>query len=211
MKNMASLVCRITLLVGVGGALGLGCSSGGLPDEALGETRELIVVGQHTLTLTLPRGVSPADVGLAATRSLRIDDRAQVNGPSGALATVANTGSSGTQVGVDARAGNLWSASQVTLRDRAQISGFISTAANVVRGNSVTVAGPITQGATLTPSNVVNVAVTVPTSNASSRTIENGQSFTPSAQAYESLTVRSNGTLTLRTGTYYLGSLVVDP
>lgn len=212
MAFRASQIGRISLVVLATAGAMVACSSGPITDGSVAQTSEAIVVGQQTFTLTLPRNVAVGDVGLAATGALRIDDRVTLNGSSGLVATVANMGATGTIFGTDTIAGNIWSASQVNLHDRARVNGFITTSSTLTRGSSVTITGPITQGATLTPANSVSFSVVVPSTNLGTKTIESGQTLTPAAgSTYATLNVRANGKLTLRAGTYYFGTLNVDP
>lgn len=85
------------------------------------------------ISIPFPKGVNRDSVAIAANGSLRLNDRVKVYRIDGTAAAVANAGVGETNLGVDSIAGSVTSLAPVTLRDRSQVLGDITTSSVVLR------------------------------------------------------------------------------
>jgi DNA-binding protein YbaB len=149
-----------------------------------------------------------------ARGALHIDDRVKVvKQGGGTFAAIANAGGTGdTNIGADAKVGDVWSRSPVTLRDRSQVNGSIKTSSTITRQNATVVTGAVVQNGLIQVPNL-NLSVTFPanqgvldlepTTPPTVKTIKPG--------AWAAVSVKSTATLQLSTGTYFFDSLDVEP
>jgi len=175
-----------------------------------------------TISIPVPIGLNPSDVGIGAIGQLYVNDRAQVReqADSTILAQIANVGfatGSTTNIGVTSQVGTINSVPRVTLRRGAFVSG------SVYEGPA---GGPIVQGpftvTGFTASNAIPAmiadgnwkqTVTWPFNVNASVSLEPGQTPTLvqlAPAAYHDVSVKSGRTLQLRAGTYYFDSLFID-
>lgn len=169
--------------------------------------------GQVTLNVPLPPGVPLSNVALAANSTVLIGSNVSVTeeGEPNVHTAIVNAGTgtmSTTQTAVTLGA-DLWSVGSVFLATGTQVSGGVTTAGALTQQTGVTVAGTIAQHQTLAPVNT-SLSITFPSSS-TNVTLQPGQSSSLSPGAFASVTVNSNATLTLQSGTYYLDGLDIEP
>jgi hypothetical protein len=153
-------------------------------------------------------------LALYASRQLTIADRATTRNGT-VYSSVANGGSTETNIGVEAQVGNLFSKSPVTIRDRGRVNGFArsggaitlqagSTVSGTRRQNSAVNIVPLSQFSLEFPQlNAGNISLEPPPSQPSSMSLEPG--------AYGDAMVKSRATLALRSGVYSFVSLAFEP
>jgi DNA-binding protein YbaB len=147
---------------------------------------------------------------LYARDTMAIGDRVKVLGQTaGTFAPIANAGSAQTNIGADAQTGNVWSRAPVTLRDRAQVTGFVNTASTVTRQSQTVVTGPITEnGFIQLPS--FGFSVTFPGTNSGDVTVAPNTSTTLAPGAFRNLIVNGGATLFLSKGTYFFDGFDIE-
>lgn len=163
------------------------------------------------LSFVVPRGLSVADVMISATDGVTIDDRCTLAEPA-APSEVANLGSSVLELGAGVQAfTNIASVGNVTLRSQAHVYGRLMTAGTVTQQDNVRVDGGVTTGASLAGA-VTTWTVPFPAG------VTQDFSLPPDApnvvlapSALDAVQIFSRATVTLRSGTYYLNSFVVEP
>lgn len=145
---------------------------------------------------------------LQTGNSLLLRDRARANQAPNVLGPIWNSGTSLTELGVEARSGNIVSVGPVSLRDRAVVSGSILTAGNVTRGNQTTVSGPITQFGQV----VLPPLPTLPAFNpgTGSTIVNPGSPVALSAGPHGAFTVNTGGRLELSAGDHFFSSLTLN-
>jgi DNA-binding protein YbaB len=137
---------------------------------------------------------------LYARGTLKIEDRVKVLGPTGAPAPVGNAGNVTTNIGVQARVGNIWSMAPVTLRNDAHVVGFVKTPQTVTSNTT-----PPDVSAGVFPATFIqlpNLAlqVTFPNPSGGDVNLEPADKRSLAPGAYRKATIK--GVLTLRAGTY---------
>jgi hypothetical protein len=203
-------------LWGVGLAVALLVSScSGRPlrdsDELLGSG--LLQGGSFTFNVPLPPGTPMSAVALGSNSSILVGDRVTVGveGAASARATIANSGTGNVSISADARlTGDVWSRGNVTfIGERGQVAGSITTAGTVTRQNGVVIGGPVLEHQTLSTV-PTSWTITFPSSS-TNVVLQPGQTQTLGPGAYATVSVASNATLTLATGTYYFDQLTNEP
>jgi DNA-binding protein YbaB len=154
--------------------------------------------------------VTYAAVCLYARGKLQLADRVVVKDAAGAGAPIANAGNNGTTLGLNARAGNVWSWAKVTLQSSSRVDGFVKTAQTYAAAGSPVVTGGVSQGAFFVLPEL-SLVPTFPSSNQGSITVANGQTRTLAPGNYDSVTVNSGGTLKLSAGTYLVNICDLQP
>lgn len=164
------------------------------------------------LSLFVPRGASLADVMLSGTQKLTIDDRSTL-GEEGSLTVVASIGPDLSEFGAEVTVyAHILSEGDVDfLRSQSTVHGHITTEGVVRRQDNVSTLGGVSEG--------------VPVSSVETRwtvnwplTLEAPVTLPPDAPnqelapgGYSSLSAYSRSTLTLRSGTYFFDSFVLEP
>jgi len=162
------------------------------------------------LALQTPAGMSPTAVTIGATRSVSIGGATKITRSGTALSTVTNMGSNGVQAQPDAVLGDVWSTSNVDLRDRVHVLGTVH-APSVTQGNSVRIDKGIDRTTPLTPATITSWKVTYPAATVVNVTLQPGQSISEQPARYGAVSIASSATLTLSTGSYFLDSLDLEP
>ncbi|HXU06356.1 MAG TPA: hypothetical protein VN903_35615 [Polyangia bacterium] len=173
--------------------------------------------GTHTIRWTATDGVNSSFVdqtvttrpAIYATQSLDLRDRAVARLPDSTGATIMNSGTGATHVGITAKTGDIWSRGAVTVDDRATVSGFIRSASTVHVGNQVSLVGPTVQNTPITFPPTIDVTTTFPTSQGDVFVNSGSRPLTPGS--YGQVRVASNATLALANGQYWFGSLDLEP
>jgi uncharacterized membrane protein YgcG len=186
------------------GCLLLACSTERTKEP---ESRERVGVVRSALSTALslefPAGLPPESYALAASSSLRVNDRAVVTGAS------ANTGTGGMIVGADAKVGTLLSASSVTLRERARVDGQVRSGGAVTSQPGAVVTGAVV------PNDVVpklTRQLLVDFGNAAGGSVQPaaGQNVQLAPGSYDAVRVGPNAAVQLAPGRYYVRTLVLD-
>jgi hypothetical protein len=190
-------------------ALGLisACERGVANSEDGVETAQQAVQARSVAcTLTLPRETDAGRYVLAANGSLRIGDRAIVSAP------IANMGLGATEIGADARVGDVTSRWTVVLRDRARVGGDILTTRPLQASPFSQILGAVNANAILDPPATQTFNVQFPAGPDVDVLLEPDQTRTAAPGRYRHIRVKSRATLNLRSGTYYVETLeVLEP
>jgi hypothetical protein len=179
-------------------------SSDGDVDE-IGQAVQL-PSAHFSLELQTPVNVAAVDVALAATDSLELEAASQVVGRGGTRAIVSNTGAAGTKIDLEARAGDVYSKSKVTLGPDSHLTGNLF-ALSLDKQRSARVDGTTTTPAMLDPLQTQTFKVEFPSASAKSLTLHGYRTreLTPGRFG----TVSVSGHLVLDSGSYYFDSLSV--
>jgi hypothetical protein len=188
---------------------------------ALQGTQVSLPVGSHTIewvatdasgNQTKARQSIDVRPAVYARETVRLGDRAvlgqQVGGP---FVPLAAGGGDVTQIGVEARVGDVFSVARVDVRDRALIAGSIRSAGAVTLGNQVSVAGTVRANVPvpLPPAPALNVSF--PAGTPAGVSLEPSQTRSIAPGAYGAVVVKSRATLTLAAGSYFFTSLDLEP
>jgi hypothetical protein len=175
--------------------------------------------GTHTITWTASDGTNTTTIqqhvtiraGIYATQSFSVLDRSILRLPSGALATVLNSGAGSTTIGIQARTGDILSRGPVTIGDRAFVDGNVRSASTIHIGSGVVITGTVTPNRAITFPPPLVVAANFPPTNVGSVSVSPGQTLSIAPNSYNQVTVFSRATGLLRTGTYFFNSLDLEP
>lgn len=142
--------------------------------------------------------------------ALTVADSVKVIMPGGGPAGIANLGVGQTSTGVLSRVGNVFAGGPVVLRDRALVDGFIKTHDRVTRQNNVVVNGlifeqvePVFAAQPPLVASFPAPGIPIP--------LEPNQSASPAPGSYGQVVVKTNATLNLRSGSYFMTSLQIEP
>jgi DNA-binding protein YbaB len=168
---------------------------------------------------TAPPKATMNGLCLYAHGNLRVADRVQLLGAGGTFGAVANNAGGFTDIGVDAIIGDVWSRAPVTLRDRAKVNGSVRSTQSVTPATSPGPGGQIVTGQIVANGFIVvpnlNFTVTFG-ANQGPIHLDPGQPPQPVVRAinpgaWGAVTVKSQCTLQLKTGTYRFESLDLQP
>jgi hypothetical protein len=193
------------------GIVALGCSNAvenGGPTATTASP--LLVAGNVDFVVPVPPSAGLGDVVLGASSSIRLADRTVIESSGSGTPFVSNAGTVDTNVGADSRlTANIWSRSNVTLRERAFVSGSLTSAGTLIRQNATTVGGPILTQQALTARNVT-FTVSFPQSS-TDVILEPDQTRSIAPGAYANVNVKSRATLRVASGTYYIDAFNTEP
>ena len=154
--------------------------------------------------------VKMTDLCLYARDAIAFNNTSKLVGSTpGTFAAMGNAGSAQTSLSTDVQVGNIWSRGPVTLADRAQVNGSITTNQTVTRGNATVVTGTITQNGFVQLPNF-GFSVTFPGTNSGAVTLAINTQKTLSPGSYAALVVNAGATLSLSTGTYFFTSFDIE-
>lgn len=162
----------------------------------------------HVVSVPYPSAVGFLDTALSANAGLTIADRAQVLKPSSGFASIVSTAGPATEIGTEARVGNVTSIPSVMLRDRASINGTVTTSGTLLRGAGTTITGTVTTGATV-PLNTLSWQVQFQ-QGTEQLALEPAVDRTAAPGPYGQVVLKNTSKLRLQTGTYYFRSLDVQ-
>ncbi len=201
---------RAAFLLALAASLLVACESGSpAPAKVTSVVRQDLSAETRRVTVSLPVGAAFTGVPVTAMNELRVSDRARVQFSNGTFAPVGNSGSTITELGADSRVGTTTSEAPVTMRDRAQVTGNLTSAGAITRGNNTIVTG------TVSPNTPVifdrwSWTVALPASGAAITVPVNG-TRNLSSGSYASVVAFSGARLNLVAGTYFLDSLTMEP
>ncbi|MEP6652387.1 MAG: sialidase family protein [Myxococcales bacterium] len=182
--------------------------------------RVTLSAGNFTIAWTASDGVNTTTIqqhvsiraGIFATQSLTVLDRNVVRLPSGALATLLNSGTGTTTIGTAAQTGDILRRGPVVIGDRAIIDGSIRSGSKVFLGSGVTVNGNVTENQAIAFPPALIVTPNFPSTNVGSVTIQPDQTVALAPNSYNQVIVNSRATAALRTGTYFFNVLgTIEP
>jgi hypothetical protein len=211
MNILGGLVRALRVLLGVFALMSAACSAPEMGEVIKERTEAATVTIPATLTVALPANLAVQSTPLAATRSLRIADRASILNKNVGNATIVNTGSGFTQLGTAARTGSIWSGGKVTLAAQATVDGFIKSAAGIQRDAGSVVTGTTDGAATLSPARESTWQVTFPANAAGDVDVQPNGQRSAILGGYGAVSVKSGGKLTLSGGTYGFEALTLEP
>jgi hypothetical protein len=160
----------------------------------------------YELNISVTPGLAPRQIVLAARSELLLRDRSRVEAP------ISNLGMGTTELGVEARSGDVYSEQSVTLRDRARIDGAVSTKGSVTRGTGTVITGGVSTGVSFADPAGKTFLVNWPAGTATNHDLQPGQSLTLLAGVpYGNITVKSRATLVITPGDHFVQSLQVEP
>lgn len=195
-------VCRGASVLLLVLAAAIGCSKSDSTSERTGRAKQTVTT-TFTFEVPLPDAMTFGPVALAASSSLKINDRAVVTG------RVVNTGSVATDIGVDARTGEVTSIGNVNLRDRARVEGDVTTNGSVTLAGGATVQGQIFDGES-TATSIRRFTVDFGNGSGGTVNVAPGQSHTLAPGSYQGVVV--SGTLELSAGSYFFSnSFILEP
>jgi hypothetical protein len=172
----------------------LGCSKA----ENVGVARQNLV--PMRISITTPNSVAPSAPALVGAHTLRLGARSEITAGSAVA-----MGSGGLWAEPDALLNETWSRGTATLRDRVRIRTTLHAATRVL-GNNVSVP-TWDKSPAFDPPQTLSWEVTYPTGAAPDFTLNSGAVGWLSPDRWGTVNVNSQATLTLETGTYYLGGL----
>jgi hypothetical protein len=194
-------------------AFGSSCSSHldqGAESEQVASQQIAVSVGEQTIALSGPAGLTPHGAVAIVTNQLSVSDRASLVETDGSPALAANVGTGDTTVGVDARVGSLDAGGSITLRDRAVVNGSLVATGTVSFGNGSVVKGTVEQHQTW-PRETVEWRVVWPSVGGGDVMLEPSQIRSISPGAFGNVVVKPSASLSLQSGTYFMSSLDVGP
>jgi hypothetical protein len=198
-----------------------GCGNGGEPadkagaKEALGERQSLLVVAPPpatqplALNSVLPAGVTVSQIGLSASGSVAIRDRAKVTNQAGAPGLIGALSSTQSHFGQDSKVGSVYAAGAVFLAERALIAGDLRVAGAVTKQQGVQVTGSTIVGPV--PSQVVTRSIDFPVTLTGNMNVQPDQTVSLAPGALAVLSVSSRSTVKLTAGKYFFDSLSLQP
>jgi hypothetical protein len=179
---------------------GFGCSS--VKDSELLGTNQDSLTFPITVTLSTPTSVSPLAPVLEGANTVQLGARAEVvSGLSVAMG-------SGLLTQPDAKLNETWSRGTAALNDRVQVRGTLHARTRTL-GNGVVIQASDLNPA-IDPPATLSWEVRYPSGTASDVPLGVGASRTLLPGKYGTVTLNSQSTLTLVTGTYYLTALTVQ-
>ena len=195
-------VCATALAV-------VGCSSEDEPrsDAPVAATRaSLQGQQQYNLTLKLPPGATLQNTALHGTAGVHVEHDTVIQSEAGGWPVLVNIGSQLTAIGEDTVLGDILSQAAVSLDDRVRVNGSVKSAGNISTDSGVVITGQRLPNTPLGTLQELPLTITFPTATASV-TVPFGGTNNLAPGSYSQVTIRSNATLRLTTGTYYFVGL----
>ena len=149
--------------------------------------------------------------GLYATSSLTLSDGVRVQDNTGAWAPVLNLGASGVTIGNDARVGAVLSGGGLVLGHRTTVSGVVKTFGLVSKPSDSSITGSIQERVQIPGPTLSSYATPFPSGTFPDVSIPNTTPVAVAPGSYGVLRVFAGRRAILRSGTYYLSSLTLEP
>jgi hypothetical protein len=164
----------------------------------------------ETVTFRTPAGAAPGDITLGANGSIELLPQASVRRENGQPALLSNLGPDGVRLDPMALAGQVRSASAVTLQPQAHLLGGIEAPVVTIDPGAV-VDGAVDTTPQLDPAQAWSFAVTFPPSPVVDVIVDADQVRSLVPGPYRSIKVRPGGTLVVGSGDYVIDRLSVHP
>ncbi len=189
------------------GALAFAANSTPTRGVSLVQSAEAQTPGtQYELAVSVAPGVSPRGVVLGTKSELLLRDRSRVEAP------ISNLGVGVTELGVEAKAADVYSEPNLILRDRARIDGAVAVKGSVQRGNGTVITGGVTTGVSFADPAGRSFLLNWPSGGGTNYDLQPDQSLTlASGVAYGNIAVKSRATLVITPGDHFIQSLQVEP
>ncbi len=206
-------VCGAFLLAG-------GCGDGEVTgggessSETVGTSSQALTLPAQTfstLKISLPNHMPPQAVAIAATGSLRLNDRAKVQQFNGKPGVVVSTGTATTYLGCNSETGDLWSRASVDMRPRAHVHGDLTCSSTVHFEPDAEVERRLSTNTSILPYRDTSWTPTLPTTPGGAVSLEPDQRRTINPGKYGAVSVKSRSTLTLKPGVYRMQSVTIEP
>jgi Trypsin/Thrombospondin type 3 repeat len=150
------------------------------------------------------------ELAVMASRQLQLRDRSKLLAGSG-YAGAGNGGTLAASIGNDAKLGSIISLGPVSLGARAQVNGFVRSQGNITRPPDATISGAQVTNATVALANLGAFGVQFPDSTLGDVRLEPNQTRTLAPGPYGTLSVKSQATVFLRSGTYSFDTVEIEP
>jgi hypothetical protein len=147
---------------------------------------------------------------LLGAHTVRVGERVRLLGSAGGFGRIGNRGRSITEVGERSRVGDIASVARVLLRHRAVVNGDLVTGGTLRREGGVTITGTVRENQTVILPSLTPFLASFPPLLAEV-TVQPGQVVSLAPGAYREVTVERGARLRLRAGTYFIGSLIMEP
>lgn len=149
-------------------------------------------------------------VCLLGQNSVNVHDNVRLVRSGGGFGRIANRGTQVTEVGVASQVGDIASVSRVFLRDRSRVNGDVVSGNVIQTQNQVVITGTALQNQTVLVPSLTPFLATFPPLSVDVN-LEPGQTLTLAPGAYRNVNVKSRATLRLSAGTYFMGTLTIEP
>jgi len=179
-------------------------------------TQVTLGAGTYTITWTASDGPNSSSTtqtvttrgGVYATLSADLRDGVRVQQTSGGPATLLNSGTGNTHLGVQARTGDVLSRGPVRLDDRAVVTTIARSAGAVSQGNQVVVPTVLMNAPMTFPA---PFTVTAGSFGTTAVSVARGQTKTLTPGSYGNVVVFSGGRLNLASGVYRFAGFDLEP
>jgi hypothetical protein len=161
---------------------------------------------QFELNISVAPGLSPRGVVIGTKSDLFLRDRARVEAP------ISNLGVGASELGVEARATDIYSEPSLTLRDRARVDGAVTLGGTLTRGNATVITGGVKTGVSFADPAGRTFLLNWPSGGGTNHDLQPGQNLTLLAGvAYGNISVKTGATLYISPGDHFVQSLTIEP
>lgn len=165
---------------------------------------------ERTVTLSSPKDVSLMSVALGARSGIQLGPSSRVERSSTDGATVIHLESGTFRAQPDVLLNDVWSKTAVTLGNRTHVRGRVY-APNVNSGVNTVIDGGVVTNAAFEPLNTLSWQVHYPDEAATPIDLKPGKLQFAAPGRYGRVRVAPRSTLTLRSGTYFIDELELEP
>jgi hypothetical protein len=147
---------------------------------------------------------------LLGQNSVNVNDNVRLVQSGGGFGRIGNGGSQVTEVGVTSQVGDIASVARVFLRDRSRVNGDVVSGNLIQKQNQVVITGAELENQTVTVPSLTPFLAPFPPLSIDVN-LEPGQTLTLAPGAYRNVNVKSRALLRLSAGTYFFGTLTIEP
>lgn len=169
------------------------------------------VSGPASFSIAMPNDMLPQSTAVWASQRLRLADRVLVRSKGDRMGRVVNVGQELTELGVEAKTGNIWAGQDLTLRNRASVEGNAVVAARLTKHHGAVVTGLARENTPLTPLKVSTWEPVLPSQTLGDANLEPGGSRVLPPGGYRQANIKPRATLSLSAGTYVFDTLTIEP
>jgi hypothetical protein len=205
---MGRLISKVRLALGLLLAVPIGCAGDALPgasDDGVASASSPLV-GRHTIRLSLPSEIAPANVVVASKSDVFFGSSARVVPGATTTPVIANVGTGTTRISAgDQITADVVSTAPVTIEYVVKVTGSVHSAGPVTIGQLSTVSGPVRRNTPVPGPRELAWDIVAP-APVGSLTVSSGERpLTPGS--YAAVRVTGTATLRLSAGTYYFDVL----
>jgi hypothetical protein len=180
-------------------------------DESTAVIEEAVVTEPPaSLTIALPDNLVPQGVPIFATRSLTIKDRVRVHSKWSGYGTVIATGTTQSNIGLDATTGSVISKPAVIVGARTRVEGSLKSSGAVTFGQGALATGTVQANTPLGPLRSSTFPTAVPARAFGNQDVQPDTTVTLAPGGYGFLAVKSRAQVHLSAGAYSFDSLQVE-